>query len=237
MSFLSINTLLAITVGLSIAACKTRSDGTEHMSSPSGIISQSPPGGTLAKRELESFDCQGFHEAVWYRMSKPVGAMIWHQYLGLRITFSTKDGLQHEFETSGLSDPSDLGNFKSWWSARGESNKFAHMISSKKYQDCAQFLASARRINKAMAESRYQSVGIRVLSMIIAPVPVLGGRPCARAASTGESVWLVSNQQGNEQTESSCDDCTVEFPGAKWTTNSVDWDETAFRDAADSGGK
>lgn len=230
--------IIAIFVLLqALSSCKPRTTALPDDSQVKGVISQSPPGGTLAKRDLHNFDCDGFKEAVWYRMSKPVGAFIWHQYIGLRMTFNHVDrtgtvGLTHEFETSGLSDPSDLGNFKSWWQTKGESNKFAHMISSKRYTNCKTFLASAGRVNAAMASSRYQSVGIRVISMVIAPVPVLGGRPCAREAQSGTEAWLTGKDTDSAEY---CDNCTEVMPGATWSKTSVDWEDTAFKDATSEG--
>lgn len=233
---LCVSTIVVIISLQSLVSCKARISEAGDASEAKGVISQSPPGGTLAKRELKDFDCDGFKEAVWYRMSKPVGAFIWHQYIGLRMTFAKtgSNGLVHEFETSGLSDPSDMGNFKSWWDAKGESNKFAHMISSKHYTSCQAFLASARRVNAAMASSRYQNAGIRVISMVIAPVPVLGGRPCAREAKNGSQVWLAGQETDAPEF---CDNCTEVIPDATWSKNSVDWEDTAFVDAPEEGGK
>jgi hypothetical protein len=212
--------------------CKTSSPSAKTDSEVKGFIAQSPSGGTLLKRDLTDFDCKSFKEAHWYRMSKPVAKVIWHQYLGLRISFydkSSPNGVRDEFETSGLSDPSDLGNLTAWWSLKGSSNKHAHMISSKRYQDCSSFLASVKRVNDAMRTSSYQNAGIRVIAMVIAPVPVLGGRPCAREAQAGSEAWLALDQ-GHSNTDS-CDRCTEVIPGAKWSKSSVELTDDAFTDA------
>ena len=224
---------------LSGTSCKSREDRKDESgSSVKGVISQSPPGGTLMGRSFANYDCSKFKEAVWYRMSRPVGAMIWHQYIGLRLTESSavqSEGQipeRNEFQTSGLSNSSDLENLTSWWNEKGESNRFAHMISSKKYAVCSDFLAAVKRINQSMASSSYQNVGIRVLAMVVAPVPVLGGRPCAKQAQTATETWLTSGGQG--ATGDFCDDCTEVIPGARWSEDSVDWDESAFRKAETS---
>jgi hypothetical protein len=210
----------------------------KNSSAVKGAISQSPPGGTLMNRSFENYDCSKFKEAIWYRMSRPVGAMIWHQYIGLRLTEYTgspeggKSTDRNEFQTSGLSNSSDLENLTSWWNERGESNRFAHMISSKKYLKCLDFLAAVKRINQSMAQSNYQNVGIRILAMVVAPVPVLGGRPCAKQAQTATETWLTSGGQGISG--QFCDDCTEVIPGARWSEDSVDWDDSAFSNAETS---
>lgn len=214
--------VLCLTSVAFFPSCKTRSP-----SEIKGSVVQSPPGGTLAKRDLSNFDCTHFKSAHWYLLSKPVAAVIWHQYLGVRITYSEKDPsetskFRYEFETSGLSDPTDLENLKSWWQSPGSNNKFAHMISAKTYDSCEAFLASAKRVNEAMATSRYQSAGVRVISMVIAPVPVVGGRPCARQAQTGAETWLSANSPKQ------CSVRTEVIPEAKWSKTSVDWTEDAF---------
>lgn len=203
-----------------------------------GSVSQSPPGGTLLKRDFSQFDCTSFHEAVWFRLSKPVGAMIWHQYIGLRITTKGSnttgptDKVYHEFQTSGLSDPSDLENLKSWWKTPGAKNDVAHLLDSKRYRSCESFLDSVNRINKAMRTSQYQYAGVRIIAMVIAPVPVLGGRPCAREAQAGTETWLSSDT--SKQANATCDFKTVIIPDAKWSKTSVDWDDSAFNDAETS---
>lgn len=229
--------LLLTFVGLSCRHSPTALDDSAEVK---GTVTQSPPGGTLISRNFSDFDCSQFKVATWYRLSRPVGAMIWHQYIGLRITSraaagNTPDNLRNEFQTSGLSNSSDLENMISWWNAKGESNKFAHMIASKKYTNCADFLAAVKRINKAMSESNYQNAGIRVLAMAATPVPVLGGRPCAREAQAATETWLTSSDPA--KASEYCDDCTEVIPGANWTINSVTWEDSAFAKALSSDSK
>jgi hypothetical protein len=221
MHFLSI---LLLVVGL--AACgSTQSNQVEAGSKLSGSISQDPPGGTLIQRDWKKFNCDQFESATWYRLSRPVGAMIWHQYIGIRIHL--KNG-ENNFETSGLSNVNDRQNLIQWYHGKGTSNRHAHMISAKRYDNCRQFLKSVRRINTAMKESSYQNVGIRVLALVATPIPVLGGRPCANEAAAVESLWLTSP---TEEPIDYCDDCTISMPNARWSRTSVDWNDAAFSDA------
>ena len=226
---------------LASVSCKTTNQRTAEDSSFKGSVAQSPPGGTLAKKNFDNYDCKQFKEAVWYRLSRPVGMLIWHQYIGLRLTEQVSANPQapattsNRFFTSGLSDPSDNDNINSWWREKGESNKYAHMISSKRYTDCAAFLAAVKRINKAMASSNYQSVGIRVLAMVAAPVPVLGGRPCAKLADSATDTWLSAAEK--DSAPDFCDDCTEVISDSRWSKVSVDWEESALPGAIDSNRK
>jgi hypothetical protein len=231
---------LALVLLVSVG-CKSTNRRTSEESSFKGSVAQSPPGGTLVKQNFDNYDCKQFKEAVWYRLSRPVGMLIWHQYIGLRLTEQVSANPQepatasNRFFTSGLSDPSDNANINSWWRERGESNKYAHMISSKRYTDCAAFLAAVKRINNAMASSNYQSGGIRVLAMVVAPVPVLGGRPCAKLAASATGTWLSAAEK--DSAPDFCDHCTEVISDSSWSKDSVDWDESALEGASDSNRK